>query len=199
MKYPPLIQRLIEQFSKLPTVGPKTAERYVFYLIKQAPETIQEFAESIKALQNSITTCISCQAISTTSPCLICQDNQRDSSLLCIVADTRDLYALEDTKQYHGYYHVLNNRINVLQDQGLNQTNLEKLLQTIKTKNAKEILLALNPDMSGDTTALYLTKLLKPLNLKLTRLAQGLPTGADLEYADEKTLSNALKFRNEVI
>ncbi|MFH0840710.1 MAG: recombination mediator RecR [bacterium] len=198
MKYPPLIQKLIEQFSKLPTVGPKTAERYVFYLIKQGSEVIDELIESLKELKKSIVTCRTCQAISTSSPCPICDNNRRDRSLLCIIADTRDMYAIEETGQYQGYYHVLNSNLNAIENTGLSKSNLESLLAKLRTDEIKEILLALNPDISGNTTSLYLTKLLKPFNLKITRLAQGLPTGANIEYADEATIVNALKFRNEI-
>lgn len=198
MKYPPLINRLIEQFSKLPTVGPKTAERYVFYLIKQGPEAIDELAKLIQELKHNIVACRVCQAVGTASLCPICDNSQRDRSLLCIVADTRDLYALEETNQFHGYYHVLNGNLNVIDNTGLSKTNLESLFAKLRTGEIKEVLLALNPNIAGDTTVLYLTKLLKPFTVKLTRLAQGLPTGANLEYADEATLINALKFRNEI-
>jgi recombination protein RecR len=198
MKYPAQIQRLIEQFAQLPTVGPKTAERYVFYLLRQSTQTINELAASIQALPETIITCANCQVISTASPCPICADRQRDASLLCIVADTKDMYALEDIHQYHGYYHVLNSGLDPLRNNGLDKANLELLIQKLKTGQVTELLLALNPDMVGNTTALYLTKLLKPLNLKITRLAQGLPTGSNLEYADEQTLANALKYRNRI-
>ncbi|MDD4333187.1 MAG: recombination mediator RecR [Patescibacteria group bacterium] len=198
MRYPQSIQNLIDEFSQLPTVGPKTAERYVFYLLKQNPEKLQQFAQAIAELKEKITICQSCLAVADTNPCPICADGKRDKKIICVVAKTRDLITIEDTKQYNGLYFILGGLINALADSGPDNLNVKKLVEKIKNNGVEEIILALNPTVEGETTAMYLTKLLKPLNVKITRLAKGLPMGADLEYADEITLSNALKYRTDL-
>jgi recombination protein RecR len=198
MRYPASIQSLIDHFSKLPTVGPKTAERYVFYLLKQHPENLQQFAQAIAELKEKTTICQTCLAIAENNPCAICSDAKRNRSIICLVADTRDLLAIEATGQYQGVYHCLGGVINTIEGVKPEQLNIKQLLARLKQATVKEIILAFNPDLEGETTALYLAKLLKPHKIKITRLAKGLPMGADLEYADEITLSNALKYRNEV-
>jgi len=196
MKYPTSIQKLIDMFTKLPTVGPKTAERYVFYLLRQTGEDLQKFAQALAELKEGVTVCLSCQAISEASPCLICADSKRDSSLLCLVADTKDMMAIEATSKYPGKYFILGGTINVIEETKAADLNLKQLLEKIKTVDIKEAIIALNPNLEGETTALYLTKLLKPYKIKVSRLARGLPSGANLEYADEITIANALKYRN---
>ncbi len=198
MKFPKSIQNLINHFSQLPTVGPKTAERYVFYLLKQSPEELQKFAQSIAELKEKTTVCQICFAISEADPCLICADQKRNRSIICVVADTRDMLTIEATKQYNGLYHILGGTINAIEDIKPEQLNIKQLIDRIKQNGIKEIILALNPDLEGEITAMYLAKLLKPCKIKITRLAKGLPMGADLEYADEITLANALKYRNEL-
>jgi len=198
MRYPSSIQSLIDHFSKLPTVGPKTAERYVFYLLKQHPESLQQFAQAIAELKEKTTICQTCLAIAEANPCPICADAKRNRSIICLVADSRDLLAIEATGQYQGLYHCLGGVINTIEGVKPEQLNIKQLLARLKPAVVKEIILAFNPDLEGETTALYLAKLLKPYKIKITRLAKGLPMGADLEYADEITLSNALKYRNEV-
>ncbi|MEA3464170.1 MAG: recombination mediator RecR [Patescibacteria group bacterium] len=195
MKYPASIQNLINHFSQLPTVGPKTAERYVFYLLKQNPEQLQKFAQSIAELKEKTTICQSCFAIAEANPCLICSDQERDKTIICAIADTRDMLTIEATKQYNGIYHILGGTINTIEGIKPEQLNIKQLINRIKQNNVKEIILALNPDLEGETTSLYLAKLLKPYKIKITRIAKGLPMGADLEYADEITLANALKYR----
>ncbi|MDP3043516.1 MAG: recombination mediator RecR [bacterium] len=198
MKYPSSIQNLINHFSQLPTVGPKTAERYVFYLLRQSPEFLQKFAQGLAELKEKIVVCQNCLAIAESNPCAICSDNKRDKTKICVVADTRDMLAIENIKQYNGLYHVLGGVINMVEGIKPEQLNIQQLTDKIKQNNAKEIILALNPDLEGETTAMYLAKLLKPSGqdgIKITRLAKGLPMGADLEYADEITLINALKYR----
>lgn len=208
MKYPKSIQSLIDHFSKLPSVGPKTAERYVFYLLAQHPESLQAFAQAIAELKEKTTICRNCLAIAEADPCEICSDQKRDHAVLCLVADTRDLLALEATGQYRGAYFILGGTINTIEGVKPEQLNLKQLAARLKQNTVKEIILAFNPDLEGETTSLYLAKLLKPhkinphakfgVGIKITRLAKGLPMGADLEYADEITLTNALKYRNEV-
>ncbi|MDO8668394.1 MAG: recombination mediator RecR [bacterium] len=198
MRYPASIQNLIDHFSKLPTVGPKTAERYVFYLLKAHPEWLQGFAQAIAELKEKTTVCQTCLTIAETNPCSICSDQKRNHSIICLVADTRDLLAIESTKQYNGLYHVLGGVINMIEDIKPENLNFKQLLNRLKQNTVKEIILAFNPDLEGETTSMYIVKLLKPYKIKVTRLAKGLPMGADLEYADEITLSNALKYRNEM-
>jgi recombination protein RecR len=200
MKYPVSIQNLIEHFTKLPTVGRKTAERYVFNLLKKDAEELQSFAQAIAELKEKTTVCRNCLAIAETDPCPICRDQKRDKTKLMVLADTRDLLAIESINEFNGRYHVLGGTLNALEGIKPEQLSIGRLLDKIKEPNSHigEVILATNPNIEGETTALYLTKLLKPFKVKITRLAKGLPTGADLEYADEMTLSNALKYRNEV-
>lgn len=198
MKYPKSIQNLIDHFSNLPTVGPKTAERYVFYLLKQNPEKLQSFAQSLAELKEKTTICQTCLSIAETNPCSICSNNKRDKSTICVVADTRDMLTIEATKQYDGLYHILGGTINTIEGIKPDQLNITQLKNKVSKSSIKEIILALNPDLEGETTTLYLVKLLKPYKIKITRLAKGLPMGADLEYADEITLTNALKNRTDL-
>lgn len=200
MKFPPSIQNLINHFSKLPSVGPKTAERYVFYLLKQSPEELQRFAQDIAKLKKETTICQTCLAYAETNPCSICSDNKRDKNLLCIISDTRDMLVIESTRKYNGLYHILGGQLNAIEGIRPEKLNIKQLERKIKTTSGdiKEIILALNSNLEGETTAMYLTKLLKPSKIKITRLARGLPMGSDLEYADEMTLANALKYRNEL-
>ena len=198
MKYPSSIQNLIDHFTKLPTVGPKTAERYVFYLLKAHPEWLQAFAQAIAELKEKTTVCRICLSIAETDPCPICRDPKRNRAVICLVRDTRDLLAIESIREYNGLYHILGGVINTIEGIKPEQLNIKQLLNRIKRPPIKEIILAFNPDLEGETTSLYMAKFLKPHKFKVTRLAKGLPMGADLEYADEITLSNALKYRNIV-
>lgn len=198
MRFPAAIERLISLFSRLPSVGPKTAERYVFYLLKQSPAVAQELATALAELPRQLRTCSVCQRVSENDPCSICSDVQRDNKVLCIVADSRDLFTIEDTDIFKGYYYVLGGMINALQDIKPPDINIQGLVERIKVLKPKEVVLALDPTLEGETTTLYLTKLLKPAGIKITRLAKGLSSGANIEYADELTLRHALKFRSEV-
>jgi recombination protein RecR len=198
VRFPKAIQNLIDHFSKLPTVGPKTAERYVFYLLKQSPETLQALALSIAELKEKTVVCGTCFAQAESSPCHICADARRANGILCVVADTRDYLTIESTGQFQGQYFILGGEINQIEGLGPDKLNLKPLIDKIKNNGIKEIIFALDPTIEGETTVLYLVKLLRPFKIKLTRLARGLPMGADLEYVDELTLSNALKYRNEL-
>ncbi len=198
MPLPRAIQSLITELQKLPTVGPKTAERYAFYLLKQPAEQLQKFAQTIAELKEKITICKNCLAIAEKNPCQICADSNRDKTTLCLVADSRDVLSMESTKQYSGQYHVLGGLINTIENIKPENLNIKQLIEKIKQVSFKEIILALSSNIEGETTTLYLTKILKPYKIKISRLAKGLPTGTDLEYADEMTLINALKYRNEL-
>lgn len=208
MRYPKSIQSLIDYFTKLPSVGPKTAERYVFYLLKKHPEWLQQFAQAIAELKEKTVICQTCLAVAEANPCFICSDQKRNRAVLCLVADTRDMLTIEATKQYNGLYFILGGVINTVEGIKPEQLNIKTFLAGLKSSPVKEVILAFNPDLEGETTAMYLAKLLKSykinpntklgVGVKITRLAKGLPMGADLEYADEITLTNALKYRNEV-
>ena len=197
MRYPQAIQTLIEKLSALPSVGPKTAERYAFYLLRQSESSLDSLAMAIRELKSKITLCSSCQAISESNPCPICADKARLSDTLCVVENTQDLLTIEATRQFTGKYFVLGGLINTINEVKPDDLNIDKLLKRIKADSVKEIILALNFTLEGETTSLYLNKLLRD-HLKITRLAKGLPAGSDLEYADEMTLASALKYRNEI-
>lgn len=204
-KFPSSIQNLIDEFNKLPGIGPKTAEKLVFYLLKQSKTELSSFAQALEHVKDRITICSLCQNIAEKSPCHICQDPKRDKTTICIVAETQDMAMIESTGEYHGLYHILGGTLNTLEGITPDQLKIKELLARIIPPlnkggqgGVKEIILALNPDLEGETTILYLTKILKPYKVRITRLARGLPMGSDLEYADEVTLSNALKGRREV-
>jgi len=197
--YPPSIKNLIETFSELPSVGPKTAERYVFYLLNQDSEKLQKFAQTIAELKEKTSICKICNCVNEEKEiCYICTSQKRDTSLLCIVVNTRDMLTIEASNKYNGLYFCLGNKINTICGIGPDRLNINKLLSYPKIKEVKEIILALDPNIEGETTIMYLVKALKNFKIKITRLARGLPMGATLEYADEMTLNNALKYRSKI-
>ncbi len=198
MRLPSPLERLISLFSKLPSVGPKTAERYVFYLLKQSPKLLEDMSAALHDLPGKVTKCSLCNGLAEKDPCSICNSHDRDTSILAIVADERDLFVIEDTDIYNGLYFVLGGTINSIEQIGPDDINIKGLVERIKQLKPKEIILALNPTLEGETTSLYLAKLIKPSGIKVSRLAKGLQSGANIEYADGLTIGNALKFRNEV-
>jgi len=201
MKYPEAIQKIIDRLSELPTVGPKTAERYALFLLRQPNQWLNELAQDLSRLKNDVKRCSVCHNLSASDPCLICQDNRRDRGLLCVVSETKDLLAIENSKSYNGLYHILGGTINAVNNLGPENLSIKTLLDKLKTNtDIKEVILALNPDFEGEATCLYLLKTFKQhtLNQKISRLAKGLPTGASVEYADQSTLGNALKYRNKI-
>jgi recombination protein RecR len=195
---PASLKKLIEQFNKLPGIGPKTAERLAFWLIKKPQTELDEFARSFQQAKKDLNICSVCQNISERNPCSICSDPNRDQKTFCVVADVQDLQAFERLRQYQGLYHVLGGVLNPLENIGPDKLNIDSLLKRIKNNGITEIILGFNPDLEGESTAQYLQKILKPLNLKITKLARGLPTGSDIEYVDDVTLTSALKNRKEV-
>lgn len=199
-KYPNIIQNLINEFSRLPGLGPKSAERLVFYLMKQSPEDLNKLASNIKNLKKEIQICQVCYNYSTKNPCEICTDSRRDHATLCIVALPQDLAVIENTGEYHGLYHILGGVLNPVEGITPDKLKIKELINRLNRAKPKikEVILAFNPDLEGESTTLYLTRQLKPLKIKITRLAKGLPTGADLEYADAITVTDALKGRREV-
>ncbi|NTU98495.1 recombination protein RecR [Candidatus Falkowbacteria bacterium] len=196
MRYPQAIQRLIDAFSKLPTVGPKTAERFALHLLSQPDSNLQELSQAIANLKQQIVICNECFAIAETNPCHICTDTRRDSSLICVVADQKDYLSIESSGQFQGRYYVLGKEINHIEGVGPNEINTSALISMAASGKIKEVILALNPTIEGETTSMYMAKLLKDYPVKISKLARGLPMGATLEYVDDMTLGSALKFRN---
>lgn len=196
MNYPRYIQDLIQHLSRWPSVGPKTAERYVFYLLKQKPDYLKNLADTIYKLPENIKYCEHCRSLSELSICPICQDKNRDRNILCVVKNIQDLDLIEKTGQFKGYYFVLGELLNTLENIGPEQLPIKELKKTINHWQSKELLIALSFNLEGESTALYLKKLFPELSL--SRLARGLPSGSDLEYADEITITNALKYKNKI-
>ncbi len=195
--YPKSIQKLIDLFSKFPTIGPRTAARFVFYLIKLPQEKFDELLVSITNLRKSIKICSSCfnpfESLNDAELCPICTDNSRDKTLLCIVEKETDLISIEKTKKYKGFYFILGGTVNLKKNDKNIRT--EELKERIKNNGFKEIIIATNSTTEGETTALFIKRELKPFNIKITRLGRGLPVGGELEYADEETLTSAFEGR----
>jgi recombination protein RecR len=189
------VQALINEFSKLPTVGPKTAARLVFYLLNRPRNEAQSLAEAIMAVKDRVRLCSTCFSITEDDPCPICSDERRDSKTICVVAEAKDIYALERTSAYKGRYHVLGGLISPMDGIGPAQLRVKDLVDRIGSELPHEIIIATNPNAEGEATALYLSRLLTPLGVSVTRLAYGLPIGGDLDYADEVTLAKAIEGR----
>jgi recombination protein RecR len=189
------VQALINEFSKLPTVGPKTAARLVFYILNRPRNEAQSLAEAILAVKDRIRFCSVCYALTEQDPCELCTDERRDATIICVVAEAKDIYAIERTGAYKGRYHVLGGLISPMDGIGPAQLHVKELIERIGAESPHEIILATNPNAEGEATALYLSRLIQPLGTKVTRLAYGLPIGADLDYADEVTLAKALEGR----
>ncbi len=196
--YAPPLARLIEELSKLPTVGPKTAQRLAFYMLSMTSEDAEALAEAILEAKRRIRACSICGNITEADPCGICTSPKRDQSVICVVETARDLAALERTREFTGLYHVLQGAISPLDGIGPDDLRIKELLQRIATAEVREVIIATNPRVEGEATALYLSKVLRPLGVRVTRIAHGLPVGGDLEYADEVTLARALEGRREL-
>lgn len=198
MKFPKNIQNLIDDFSELPTVGPKTAQRYVFYLLKQPKEFILKVAEDVLNLKKDLKLCSLCLSVAETNPCSICTNRDRDKTSLCVVATQPEMLAIESTGRYKGLYFLIGRNLRPQEGIDADKTNIAALIKRLRAGGIKEVILALSPTLEGETTSLYLAKILKNEKVKTTRLARGLPMGSDIEYADEITLNNAFKNRNEI-
>jgi recombination protein RecR len=195
--FPKSFQKLIDHFASLPSVGPKMAERLVLYLWKYDQEKLDDFSERLKDLKTKISFCKQCFNISENGFCAICADKKRDQKIICVVEDPLDVISLEKTRRMRGLYHVLGGTINSPADKN-NPLKIKELLSRLKNNNIAEVIIATNPTTEGEATALYLARLIRPLNIKTTRLARGLPTGGDIEYADEATLGGAIEGRKEM-
>ena len=198
MIYPKSIATLIEQFQKFPSVGPKSAQRMAFYLLRMPLSEVQKFAQCMVEAKENTRTCEICFNLSSTSPCEICQSTRRDKSTICVVAETKDLIAIEKTNEFSGLYHVLQGLISPMDGIGADDIRIKELLSRLTDENVKEVILALSPSVEGEATSLYLSKLIKPFGIKISRIAFGLPVGADLEYADEITIAKAIEGRREI-
>ena len=189
MHYPEPISKLIDSFMQLPGIGPKTAQRLAFYVLNMNEEDVVDFSRSLMEVKRELQFCSVCGHITDVDPCYICSDKSRDRSVICVVQDTKDVMAMEKMREYHGLYHVLH---------GPEDINIPPLLERLKDEEVQELILATNPNIEGESTAMYISRLVKPIGLKTTRLAHGLPVGGDLEYADEVTLSKAIEYRTEL-
>ena len=198
MIYPKSIAALIEHFQKFPSVGPKSAQRMAFYMLRMPESEVQKFAQAILDAKKNTRTCEVCFNLSSTSPCEICTNPKRDRSTICVVAETKDLIAIEKTNEFKGLYHVLQGLISPMDGIGADDIRIKELLNRLTSEEVKEIILALPPSVEGEATSLYLTKLTKPFGIKISRIAFGLPVGADLEYADEITIAKAIEGRREI-
>ena len=192
------IARLVKELAKLPGIGEKSAQRLAFHILKAGPGYASDLAAAIAGVVRDVRLCSSCQTLTDQDPCAICRSPDRDPRLLCVVEGVPDLLAIERTHEFRGRYHVLHGALSPLDGVGPGDLKIRELLARLEREPAEEIVLATNPDVEGEATALYLTKLLKPIGLKVTRIAQGVPMGGDLEYADQVTLARALAGRREL-
>ena len=191
------VRRLVEEFHKLPGIGPKTAQRLTFYMIRMPEDQVRSLADALLAVKERIVLCSHCYNITETDPCSICIDTSRNQSSICVVEEVLDVVALERTRSYRGLYHVLHGAISPINGIGPNDLKIQPLLNRLQDGKVKEVVLATNPNLEGEATAMYIHRLLTPLGIKLTRPARGLPVGGDLEYADEVTLSRAMEGRSD--
>ncbi|WP_102693406.1 recombination mediator RecR [Rummeliibacillus pycnus] len=198
MHYPEPISKLIDSFMKLPGIGPKTASRLAFFVLTMQEDVVLNFAKALIDAKRNLSYCSVCGHITDVDPCHICQDPQRDRSTICVVQDTKDVIAMEKMRDYHGLYHVLQGAISPMDGIGPEDINVPSLLKRLQNEEVQELILATNPTIEGEATAMYISRLVKPSGIRTTRIAHGLPVGGDLEYADEVTLSKALEGRREL-
>ncbi|WP_017471637.1 recombination mediator RecR [Amphibacillus jilinensis] len=198
MYYPEPISKLIDSFTKLPGIGPKTAVRLAFFVLNMNEDDVLDFAKALVNAKRELTHCSTCGHITDQDPCAICGDHNRDDSVICVVQDPKDVIAMEKMREFNGRYHVLHGAISPMDGIGPEDINVPPLLNRLKDEKVGELILATNPNVEGEATAMYISRLVKPSGIKITRIAHGLPMGGDLEYADEVTLSKALEGRREL-
>ena len=196
--FPAALERLTEQFARLPGIGGKTAQRLAFHVLSLPQEDAEIFAKSILEAKRTVHTCRVCQNLTDRELCAICDDPERDQGVICVVAEPRDVVAMERSREYNGVYHVLHGVISPLNHVGPDDLKIRELLNRVAQGGVREVIMATNPDTEGEATAMYLSRLLRPLEVKVTRLAYGIPVGSQLEYADEITLLRALEGRREM-
>lgn len=192
------LERLIDEFNKLPGIGRKSATRLAFHILEMSEEQVEKFSEAMKEVKKTIKKCPICGDFCENDLCNICADEARDKDIVCVVEDSRDIISFEKTGKYNGTYHVLNGKIAPLNGMTPDKLNIKSLLERVAATDISEVILALNPDLEGETTSLYLTKLLKPFGVKITKIASGIPIGGNIEFADTATISKALDGRHEV-
>ncbi len=196
--FPAALQNLSDQFARLPGIGGKTAQRLAFHVLSLPLEEAEEFAQAIVQAKREVHTCPQCQNLTDRELCPICDDDTRDASTICVVAEPKDVIAMERSREYRGVYHVLHGVISPLNHVTQDDIRIKELLRRVSTGTVKEVIMATNPDTEGEATAMYISRLLRPMEVKVTRLAYGIPVGSQLEYADEVTLSRALEGRQEI-
>ena len=192
------LNELVAQFERLPGIGKKTAQRLSYFILEQPPERAKKFAEALINARKKIHYCKCCQALTDLDICSICNEENRDKTVICVVESPKDIMAFERTREYNGLYHVLHGAISPLDGVGPEQLKIKELLSRLADGTVQEVIMATNPTVEGEATASYISRLLKPMGIKISRLAYGIPVGGDLEYADEVTLSRALDGRNEI-
>ncbi len=198
LQYPEPIAKLIEGFMKLPGIGPKTASRLAFFVLDMKEDDVLDFAKALVNAKRNLTYCSNCHHITDIDPCRICEDQSRDKSVVCVVQDAKDVIAMEKMKEYRGLYHVLHGAISPMDGIGPEDIKIPELLKRLQDDTIQEVIIATNPTIEGEATAMYMSRLIKPTGIKVTRIAHGLPVGGDLEYADEVTLSRAIEGRREL-
>ncbi|EAH4446221.1 TPA: recombination protein RecR [Listeria innocua] len=198
MHYPEPITKLMDSFMKLPGIGPKSAARLAFYVLDMKEDDVLDFAKALVDAKRNLSFCSVCGHITDKDPCYICSDTSRDRSILCVVQESKDVIAMEKMRDFHGLYHVLHGTISPMDGIGPEDINIPDLLKRLQDDTIEEVILATNPNVEGEATAMYISRLLRPSGIKVTRIAHGLPVGGDLEYADEVTLSKAMEGRREV-
>jgi len=196
--FPAALQNLSDQFARLPGIGGKTAQRLAFHVLSLPMEDAEEFAQAIIEAKRSVHSCRCCQNLTDREICPICDDETRDHGVICVVAEPRDVIAMERSREFRGVYHVLHGVISPLNHVSQEDIKIRELLRRVGTEDVREIIMATNPDTEGEATAMYISRLLRPMEVKVTRLAYGVPVGSQLEYADEVTLSRALEGRQEM-
>ena len=196
--FPAALQELSDQFARLPGIGGKTAQRLAFHVLELPMDEAQAFADAIIEAKNTVHPCPVCQNLTDREICQICNDDMRDQSLICVVAEPKDVIAMERSREFNGVYHVLHGVISPLNHVTQDDIKIKELLYRVANQNVREVIMATNPDTEGEATAMYISRLLRPMEVKVTRLAYGVPVGSQLEYADEVTLSRALEGRQEI-
>jgi recombination protein RecR len=196
--FPAALQNLADRFARLPGIGGKTAQRLAFHILSLSDDAAQAFADSILEAKRTVHTCPECQNLTDREICPICDDDMRDHSLICVVAEPKDVIAMERSREFSGVYHVLHGVISPLNRVTQDDIKIRELLRRVATGKVREVIMATNPDTEGEATAMYISRLLRPMEVKVTRLAYGVPVGSQLEYADEVTLSRALEGRQEI-
>lgn len=192
------LAKLVEQFRRLPGIGPKSAVRLAYYILAMEKERARDLASAILEAKDKIGYCSVCFSLTDSDPCRICRNEERDAGIICVVEEPQDIAAMERTREYRGFYHVLHGSLSPLDGVGPDELRLKELLARMRDGKVTEVIMATNPDVEGEATAMYVARLLKPLGIKVTRIGHGLPVGGDLEYADEVTLSKALENRREM-